>query len=125
MATIRLTKDNLKETLKNNEIVFIDFWAQWCAPCRRFAPIFEEASENFENIVFGKVNTEEERELAGAFQIRSIPMLMAFRQEIPVFGQPGMLPKDSFEDLIHQVLELDMEDVHRQYNEQLAKQQGQ
>ena len=101
--------------------MLLDFWAPWCGPCRQFAPVFETMSESHPDIVFAKVNTEEERELAGHFQIRSIPTLMVFRQQIIVFAQPGALPPAALSSLVEQVQELDMDDVRRQIAEQAAQ----
>ncbi|TVR24318.1 MAG: thioredoxin [Nitriliruptor sp.] len=113
-----LTADDFRETIDENEIVLVDFWADWCGPCKMFAPIYEETAAAFEDVVFGKVDTEEQQELAAAFQIRSIPTLMAFRDNVLVFNQAGVLPKESLVDLIEQIKGLDMEDVHRQIAEQ-------
>lgn len=124
MTTTALTKDNFEETIKNNDIVLIDFWAEWCGPCRSFGPIFEEASERHEGVAFVKVNTEQERELAASFGVRSIPMVVAFRDEIPVFGQPGMLPGEALDGLISQLKELDMDEVRADYEKQLAEHQA-
>ena len=115
-----LTADDFRETIDENEIVLVDFWADWCGPCKMFAPIYEEAAGEHEDVVFGKVDTEQQQELAAAFQIRSIPTLMAFRDNVLVFNQAGALPKESLLDLIDQIKALDMEDVHRQ----IAEQQG-
>lgn len=111
MATIQLTKENFDDTVKANDIVLVDFWASWCAPCRNFEPIFEAASENHDDVVFGKVNTEEERELATLFQIRSIPTLMILREQIILFAQPGMLSAAQLEDILGKARELDMDQV--------------
>ncbi len=113
-----LTADDFRETIDENEIVLVDFWADWCGPCKMFAPIYEEAAGEHEDVVFGKVDTEQQQELAAAFQIRSIPTLMAFRDNVLVFNQAGALPKESLVDLIEQIKALDMEDVHRQLAEQ-------
>ena len=121
MAVIEVTKDSFDSTVTANEIVLLDFWAPWCGPCRQFAPVFETMSESHPDIVFAKVNTEEERELAGHFQIRSIPTLMVFRQQIIVFAQPGALPPAALSSLVEQVQELDMDDVRRQIAEQAAQ----
>ena len=111
MATINLTKDTFEETVLNNDTVLVDFWAEWCGPCRAFAPVYEKLSEEHPDIVFGKVDTEAEQELAGQFQIRSIPTLMAFRDKIGVFSQPGALPEEVLADLISQINALDMDEV--------------
>lgn len=114
MGTVALTKDTFDDTVQNNETVIVDFWAEWCGPCRMFAPIFEEASEKYDDIVFAKVDTDAEQELAMQFGIRSIPTLMVFRDQIVLFAQPGALPGHVFEDLISQVKELDMDEVRAQ-----------
>ncbi|MDV3238020.1 MAG: thioredoxin [Gammaproteobacteria bacterium] len=121
MATTELTKENFQDVVGNNDFVIIDFWAPWCGPCRNFAPIYEAASEKHADIVFGKVNTEEEQELAGYFQIRSIPTLMIFREKIIIFSQPGMLPANAFDDLIARARELDMDHVRKEIAEQEGK----
>ena len=125
MATIELTIDNIDETIENNDIVFIDFWASWCGPCQTFKPIFEAAAEQHPEAVFASCNTEEQMELARMFQVQSIPTLVAFREKVAVFGQPGMLPADVLEDLIGKVKDLDMEDVHAKIAEQEAAQADQ
>ena len=118
MPTVELTKDNFEETILNNDVVFVDFWAEWCGPCRMFAPTFEAAAEKHEDIVFGKVDTEAQQELAGYFQIRSIPTLMVFREKVVLFSQPGALPAPAFDDLIDQVMAVDMDEVHKTVAEQ-------
>ena len=111
MSTQTITNDNFDATVSDNDIVLLDFWASWCGPCRVFAPIFETASAKHEDIVFGKVDTEAEQELAAKFGIASIPTLMAFREGVLVFSQPGALPESSLEQVIGAVEELDMDEV--------------
>ncbi len=117
MSTVTLTAETFESTIADNGIVLVDFWAAWCGPCRMFAPIFEKASEENPDIVFGKVDTEAEQELAAQAGITSIPTLMIFRDGILVFAQPGALPAAALEDLVRQVRELDMDDVRRQLAE--------
>jgi len=114
MATQALTKDIFEQTLDDNEIVLIDFWASWCGPCRAFAPVYEKVSESHPGIVFGKVDTEAEPELAASFRIQSIPTLMAVRDSIVLYSQPGSLPEDALEDIVRQVAALDMDEVRRE-----------
>ncbi len=111
MATVTATAENFEQTVTGNGIVLIDFWADWCGPCKMFAPVFESASDKHDDIVFAKVDTEVEQQLAAAAEIRSIPTLMAFRDGILVFNQAGALPSESLEELITAVRGLDMEDV--------------
>ena len=114
MSVIELTKDNFNDTVDGNDIVVVDFWAEWCGPCKSFAPVFEKVAENHPEIVFGKIDTEEQTELAQAFQIRSIPTLMLFREQIQLFAQPGALSIAQLEDLVQKASELDMQAVHDQ-----------
>ena len=117
MATQALTKDSFEQTIEDNDIVLIDFWASWCGPCRAFAPVYEKVSEAHPGIVFAKVDTEAEPELAGSFRIQSIPTLMAVRDKIVLYSQPGALPEDALEDIVSQVEALDMEAVRREIAE--------
>lgn len=118
MATIDLTEENFEQTINDNDVVLVDFWAPWCAPCRYFKPIFEKIAENHEDAVFCKVNTEEQRELAGYFQIRSIPTLMVFREKVIVYSEAGALSESDLEDLVEQVKKLDMVQIHKDIEEQ-------
>jgi thioredoxin 1 len=113
MATIALTGDTFEQTITGNDIVLVDWWASWCGPCRAFAPVFEAAAAQHDDIVFGKIDTEAETQLAASAQIRSIPTLMAFREGVLVFSQPGALPGHVLDDLIAQVRGLDMAEVHK------------
>jgi thioredoxin 1 len=127
MATIELTKNNFEEVVTNNDMVLVDFWAPWCGPCKGFAPIYEAASEQYKDVVFAKVNTDEEQELAGHFAIRSIPTIMLFREQVLLFSQPGSLPAAGLESVITQARALDMDEVRREIAEeqaQLATQSG-
>ena len=123
MATIELTKDNFEQTVNGNPIVIIDFWAPWCGPCRGFAPVFEKASESHPDVVFAKVNSDEQQELAGAFNIRSIPTLMVFREKVVLFQQAGALPGQALEQVLTQAKSLDMTKVHAEIAAQNAAQE--
>ena len=124
MATKDLTSDQFEETVLGDGIVLVDFWAEWCGPCKSFAPVFEEASEQHPDIAFTKVDTEAEQQIAGALQIRSIPTLMIFRDGVQLFSQPGALPAHALEDLIGQVKALDMDEVHAEIAKEKAAQSG-
>ena len=112
MATMELTKDNFEQTVNGNPIVIVDFWASWCGPCRGFAPVFEKASEAHPDVVFAKVNSDEQQELAGVFNIRSIPTLMVFREKVILFQQAGALPGQALDQVLNQAKSLDMAKVH-------------
>jgi len=122
MAIVDLKKDNFEQVVTGNGTVIVDFWAPWCGPCRGFAPVFEAASEKHSDIVFAKVNTDEEQEIASHFNIRSIPTLMIFRDQIIIFAQPGAMPAGALDNVITQAKGLDMDQVRKEIAEQEAKQ---
>ena len=124
MATVEITKDNFEEVVTKNSMVILDFWAAWCAPCKAFAPAFEAASEKYPDVVFGKINTEEQQELAGHFQIRSIPNVTLFREQIVLFSQPGAMPAAGIDSVIEQAKALDMDKVRAEIAEAEAKSGG-
>ena len=111
MATLELTEPTFAETIEGNELVILDFWAEWCGPCKAYGPVYERVSEEFPDVVFGKVDTEDQQGLAGMFGIRSIPTTIAFKEGIGVFMQPGALPEDALRDLVEKLKGLDMDEV--------------
>jgi len=117
MATVELTKENFEQVVTTNPIVVVDFWAPWCGPCKGFAPVFEGASEQHQDVVFAKVNTDDEQEIAGSFGIRSIPTLMVFREKVLLFQQAGALPASALEQVLEQAKALDMAQVHKEIAE--------
>jgi len=121
MAVVELTKDNFEQVITSNSTVIVDYWAPWCGPCRGFAPVFERVAQANQDVVFAKVNTDDEQEIAQHFQIRSIPTLMVFRDQIIVFSQPGALPQNALEQVVAKAKTLDMEEVRKQ----IAKQESQ
>jgi thioredoxin 1 len=118
MAVVELNQENFEQTIKDKDFVVVDFWAPWCGPCRSFAPVYDKVSQDHDDIVFAKINTEEEQGIAAHFQIRSIPTLMIFREQIIIYAQPGALPEGSFRQLLEQAQGLDMADVRKQIETQ-------
>ncbi|MEE9352461.1 MAG: thioredoxin [Thiotrichaceae bacterium] len=118
MATVDITEETFEDTINNNDIVIVDFWAEWCGPCKSFSPIYEEASEKHEDIVFGKIDTEEQQALGAHFQVRSIPTLMIFREQVVLFSQAGMLSGPQLDDVIAKVKDIDMKKVHEEVEKQ-------
>ena len=121
VPTINLTKENFEETILNNDIVILDFWAEWCGPCKSFGPIFEEASTRHTDVVFAKVDTEQEQELAGFFQVRSIPMVVAFREQVGVFQNPGLLQGPQIDDILGKIKELNMDEVRAEIEKEQSE----
>ena len=123
MAVIDLTKDNFDDVVAAKEMVLVDFWAPWCGPCKGFAPVFEAAADRYPDVVFARVNTDDQQELAGSFNIRSIPTVMVLREKVILFSQAGALPAQGLDSVIEQAKGLDMKQVHAEIAEQQAQQQ--
>ncbi len=124
MAHFDLTDKNVNEEIKNNKILLIDFWAEWCAPCKMFAPVFEQASEKYPDIAFGSCNTEIQQRVAAMFGIKSIPTLVIFKEQIMIFQQAGALPESALEDILQQTIKLDMDQVRKEIAEEKAKEKA-
>ncbi len=120
MAAVELTEPVFAETIENNELVILDFWAEWCGPCKAYGPVYERVSEEYPDVVFGKIDTEDQQDLAGMFGIRSIPTTIAFKEGIGVFMQPGALPEQALRDLVKMLQELDMDEVRAELAEREA-----
>ena len=120
MATVELTQDNFNQTVEDSDILLLDFWAEWCGPCKTFGPIFEKVSAQHDDVTFGKIDTDEQQALGAAFEVRSIPTIMAIRDGVMVFKQAGVLPEAALEDLIKQVRDLDMDEVKKEIAEHEA-----
>ncbi len=118
MSTIALTKDNFDSIVENNDIIIIDFWAEWCGPCKNFAPVFEQVSEQYPDIIFGKIDTEDQPELAQDFNVRSIPLLLVLKENIAIFSQAGALPASALSDIVDQAKALDMDKVRQDLENQ-------
>ncbi len=125
MAVVELTKDNFEQVVTSNPTVVVDYWAPWCGPCRGFAPIFERVAQANPDVVFAKVNTDEEQEIGSHFQIRSIPTLMVFREQIIVFSQPGALPQSALEQIVEKAKAIDMDELRKKIGEDNPEGQGQ
>ena len=121
MATLEISEPMFAETIENNELVILDFWAEWCGPCKAYGPVYERISDEFPGVVFGKIDTEEQQALAGMFGIRSIPTTIAFKEGIGVFMQPGALPEDALRDLVQQLQGLDMDEVRAEMDAKEAE----
>jgi thioredoxin 1 len=124
MATVELTKQNFEDVVTKNDLIIVDFWAPWCGPCKGFAPVFEALSEKHPDVVFAKVNTDQEQELAGHFAIRSIPTIMVFREKVVLFSQAGALPGEGLQSILEQAKALDMKQVHEDVAAQEKEQAG-
>jgi thioredoxin 1 len=125
VAYVELTNENFEEVITSNDMVVVDYWAEWCGPCKSFGPVFEKVSEDFPDAVFAKVDTENEQEIASMFQIRSIPTLMIFREKVIVFSQPGAVPEGALRDVVSKAENLDMVEIHKQVAQQQATQEKQ